>query len=92
MERATGIEPVLPAWESKLSTLYFQHLQNRSAKTCVHALHTVHALPDLRIAAGRLRDVFLREISITSEMLSVITNGLSLLQKKLASQLSNLGD
>jgi hypothetical protein len=22
----------------------------------VHALHTVHALPDLRIAAGRLRD------------------------------------
>jgi hypothetical protein len=24
---------------------------------CVHALHTVHALPDLRVAAGRLRDV-----------------------------------
>jgi hypothetical protein len=23
---------------------------------CVHALHTVHALPDLRAAAGRLRD------------------------------------
>jgi len=23
---------------------------------CVHALHTVHALPDLRVAAGRLRD------------------------------------
>jgi hypothetical protein len=23
---------------------------------CVHALHAVHALPDLRIAAGRLRD------------------------------------
>jgi len=22
----------------------------------VHALHTVHALPDLRVAAGRLRD------------------------------------
>jgi len=22
----------------------------------VHALHTVHALPDLRMAAGRLRD------------------------------------
>jgi hypothetical protein len=39
-----------------------------------------------------LRDVFSREISITSEMLSVIANGLSLLQKKLASQLSNLGD
>ena len=58
----------------------------------MHAPHTVHAVPDLRIAAGRLRDVFSREISITSEMLSVITNGLSLLQKKLASQLSNLGD
>jgi len=24
----------------------------------MHALHTVHALPDLRVAAGRLRDVF----------------------------------
>jgi hypothetical protein len=23
---------------------------------CVHALHSVHALPDLRISAGRLRD------------------------------------
>jgi hypothetical protein len=57
LERATGIEPVLPAWESNLSGLYFQHLQNRSAKTYVHALHIVHALPDLRIAAGRLRDV-----------------------------------
>jgi hypothetical protein len=56
LERATGIEPVLPTWESKLSTLYFQHLQNRSAKIYVHALHTVHALPDLRVAAGRLRD------------------------------------
>ncbi len=58
MERATGIEPVLPTWECKLSTLYFQHLQNRSAKIYVHALHTVHAVPDLRIAAGRLRDGF----------------------------------
>ena len=53
MERATGIEPVLPAWESELSILYFQYLQNPSEKMCVHALHTVHALPDLRIAAGR---------------------------------------
>ena len=25
---------------------------------CVHALHTVHALPDLRIAGGRLGDGF----------------------------------
>ena len=56
MERATGIEPVLPAWEFDLTLLYFHNLQNRSAKTYVHALHTMHALPDLRIAAGRLRD------------------------------------
>jgi hypothetical protein len=58
MERATGIEPVLPAWEGKYSSLYFQHLQNRQIKICVHALHTVHALPDLRIAGGRLGDGF----------------------------------
>jgi hypothetical protein len=56
LERATGIEPVLPTWESKLSILYFQYLQNRSEKISVHALHTVHALPDLRIAGGRLGD------------------------------------
>jgi hypothetical protein len=58
VERATGIEPVLPAWEGKYSTLYFQHLQNRPIKMCVHALHTVHALPDLRIVGGRLGDGF----------------------------------
>jgi hypothetical protein len=58
VERATGIEPVLPAWEGKYSALYFQQLQNRSAETYVHALHTVHALPDLRIAGGRLGDGF----------------------------------
>jgi hypothetical protein len=29
VERATGIEPVLPAWESEFSFLYFQYLQNR---------------------------------------------------------------
>ena len=54
MELATGIEPVLPTWEGKYSALYFQHLQKRPTKMCVHALHTVHALPDLRIAGGRL--------------------------------------
>jgi hypothetical protein len=56
MERATGIEPVLPAWESEFSILYFQYLQHRSEKMYVHALHTVHALPDLRTAGGRLGD------------------------------------
>jgi hypothetical protein len=58
VERATGIEPVLPAWDGKYSTLYFQHLQKRPRKICVHALHTVHALPDMRIAGGRLGDGF----------------------------------
>jgi hypothetical protein len=56
MERATGIEPVLPAWEAEFSILYFQHLQNRLEKMSVHALHAVHALPDLRVAGGRLGD------------------------------------
>jgi hypothetical protein len=60
LERATGIEPVLPTWESELTLLYFQYLQNRLGKINMHALHTVHALPDLRVAAGRLRDDPLR--------------------------------
>jgi hypothetical protein len=58
MERATGIEPVLPAWESDLPILYFQYLQNRSDKMYVHAVHTVHAVPDLRVAAGRFAGRF----------------------------------
>jgi hypothetical protein len=51
--------PQPPTWEGKYSTLYFQHLQNRPIKMCVHALHTVHALPDLRIAGGRFGGRFL---------------------------------
>jgi hypothetical protein len=39
----------------------------------VHALHTVHAVPDLRIAAGRLRDGFFIEISIV--FVVVVTPG-----------------
>ena len=61
MERATGIEPVLPAWELKFSLLYFQHLQNGLGKMNVHATHTVHAVPDLRIAAGRFAGRFLTQ-------------------------------
>ena len=34
----------------------FQYLQNAAEKMFMHALHTVHALPDLRVAGGRLRD------------------------------------
>ena len=59
MERATGIEPVLPTWESKSPPLYFQNLQNRSEKMYVHALHPVHDVPDLRMAAGRFTGRFL---------------------------------
>jgi hypothetical protein len=82
MERATGIEPVLPAWESKLPVLYFHNLQNRSAKINVHALHTAHAVPDLRIAGGRLGDGFYHKLSITWESLSVIAKALNLLPKQ----------
>src|SRR5258708_36494570 len=39
---APGLHFLQESRESKLSTLYFQHLQNRSAKTYVHATHTVH--------------------------------------------------
>ncbi len=56
LERATGSNAQHPAWESKQSLLYFQYLQNRSEKMYVHALHPVHDVPDLRIAAGRLGD------------------------------------
>jgi hypothetical protein len=36
--------------------LHFQYLENRLEKMYVHAPHTVHAMADLRIAAGRLGD------------------------------------
>jgi hypothetical protein len=32
------------------------HLRNRSIKINVHATHNLHAMPDLRIAGGRLGD------------------------------------
>ena len=38
----------------------------------LHALHTVHALPDLNIAGGRLGEGFSHKISIASESFSVI--------------------
>jgi len=53
MERATGIEPVLPAWECKLPLPCFQYLQNRLGKI------NVHAVPDLRIAGGCFAGRFL---------------------------------
>ena len=56
MERATGIEPAPPAWVAEFSILYFQYLQNHLRKMHVHALHAVHALPDLRVVGGRLGD------------------------------------
>jgi len=56
MERARGSNSQLSAWELKSPLLYFHNLQKRLRKINVHA--TVHAMPDLRIAAGLLRDVF----------------------------------
>ena len=52
-----GSNSQLSAWESKFPLLYFHNLQNRSGKINVHASHTVHPVPDLRVAAGRLGDV-----------------------------------
>jgi hypothetical protein len=43
----------------KIFFLYFQYLQNRSAKTYVHATHTGHAIPDLRVAGGRFAGRFI---------------------------------
>ena len=51
-----GSNSQLSAWEAEFSILYFQYLQNHFGKTCVHALHAVHALPDLRVAGGHLGD------------------------------------
>jgi hypothetical protein len=51
-----GSNSQLSAWEAGFSILYFQHLHNRPEKMHVHALHTVHVVHDLRVAAGRLRD------------------------------------
>ena len=41
----------------------------------VHALHTVHALPDLRVAAGRLGDGFAIEISIRFVVVALPRDG-----------------
>jgi hypothetical protein len=60
---------------SKLSAVYFQYLQNRSAKTYVHATHTVQALPDLRIAAGRLRDGFYHALLFANADLRILFGG-----------------
>ena len=46
----------LDTWEAEFSILYFQQVQIGLEQMYVHALHTVHALPDVRVAAGRLRD------------------------------------
>ena len=41
MERATGIEPVLPAWESDPAALYLQHLHKCLGKLRVHSANAV---------------------------------------------------
>ena len=57
LERATRIELATFSLGSKITAPLFSQLtQNRLGKINVHALHTVHAVPDLRIAGGRLGD------------------------------------
>src|SRR5215471_13776881 len=62
-----GSNSQLSAWEAEFSILYFQYLQNHLEKMYVHALHTVHALPDLRVAAGRLRDGVSPDLTLSSK-------------------------
>jgi hypothetical protein len=56
MERATGIELATFSLGSLIFDPLFSTLTNCLEKIYVQALHTVHALPDVRVAAGRLRD------------------------------------
>jgi hypothetical protein len=41
LERATGIEPEIPAWECSRVSLCFQHLQKHLGKLPVHSVHHV---------------------------------------------------
>jgi hypothetical protein len=59
-----GSNSQLSAWEFYFPLLYFQYLQNPSEEINVHATHTVHAMPDLRIAAGRFAGRFFIASSI----------------------------
>ena len=57
------------AWEPEFSIVYFQRLQNAAEKEYVHALHAVHAVPELRVAEGRLRDDLSVSIQLTRRTL-----------------------
>jgi len=59
-----------------LSILYFQYLQNRPAKINVRATHTVHALPDLRVAGGRLGDGVYHALLFATAHLRLILSAL----------------
>ena len=75
---ATGLNSGFSsAWEAEFSILYFQHLQNRLEKMYVHALHAVHALPDLRVAAGRLRDGVSVSVTLKSTCRRIAVNDIS---------------
>src|SRR5262249_44042381 len=63
-----GSNSQLSAWEAEFSTLYFQYPQNASEKMYVHALHAVHALPDLRVAGGRLGDGVLLDSALRKDV------------------------
>jgi hypothetical protein len=55
-------ESQLSAWEFEFSLLHFHNLQNCSAEINAQATHTVHAVPDLHIAAGRFGGRFSHQI------------------------------
>ena len=57
----------------------------------VHALHTAHALPDLRTAAGRLRDGFLHEFHLLGTRKIKIMETEFLTSRQTDSQLRKFG-
>ena len=51
-----GIEPATSSLGIKTTAPLFSQLTKPFKKINVHATHTVHAVPDLRVAGGRLGD------------------------------------
>jgi len=56
MEQALGFEPTTSKLGIKISAPLFSQLAKPLRKNQRPATHTAHVLPDLRVAAGRLRD------------------------------------
>ncbi len=54
MERATGIEPVFPAWEAADSAAYLQQLTELLSKMHLAFLAVLVTLPDFASSGGTL--------------------------------------